>query len=73
MMPKSAPLTFPLSKFADLTSNASVLRYGIELDSYPAEQAPQRIQNVIQGMARLAGSRRQRATCSPNSTRLGNR
>jgi Uncharacterised methyltransferase family (DUF6094) len=37
--------------FADLTSNASVLRYGIELDGYRAEQAREQIQNVIQGNA----------------------
>ena len=37
--------------FAVLTGNAPVLRYGIELDSYRAEQARERVQNVIQGNA----------------------
>ena len=37
--------------FAALTGNASILRYGIELDSYRAEQAWERVQHVIQGNA----------------------
>ncbi len=37
--------------FAALTSSASVLRYGIELDSYRAEQARVRIEKVVQGNA----------------------
>ena len=37
--------------FAALTGNAPVLRYGIELDSYRAQQARERVQNVIQGNA----------------------
>jgi hypothetical protein len=37
--------------FEVITSGAEVLRYGIELDSYRAEQSKQRIQNVIQGNA----------------------
>jgi hypothetical protein len=35
--------------FEVITSDADVLRYGIELDAYRAEQARQRIPNVIQG------------------------
>jgi hypothetical protein len=35
--------------FEAITSGASVLRYGIELDGYRAEQARQQIPNVIQG------------------------
>ena len=35
--------------FEAITSGASVLRYGIELDAYRAEQAKRRIPNVIQG------------------------
>jgi SAM-dependent methyltransferase len=35
--------------FEAITSGAEVLRYGIELDAYRAEQARQRIPNVIQG------------------------
>ena len=35
--------------FEAITSGADVLRYGIELDAYRAEQAKQRIPNVIQG------------------------
>ena len=35
--------------FEAITSGAEVLRYGIELDAYRAEQAKQRISNVIQG------------------------
>jgi SAM-dependent methyltransferase len=35
--------------FDAITSGAEVLRYGIELDAYRAEQARQRIPNVIQG------------------------
>jgi 16S rRNA G966 N2-methylase RsmD len=35
--------------FEAITSGAGVLRYGIELDAYRAEQARQRIPNVIQG------------------------
>jgi hypothetical protein len=35
--------------FEAITSGAQVLRYGIELDAYRAEQARQRIPNVIQG------------------------
>jgi hypothetical protein len=35
--------------FEEITSGAEVLRYGIELDAYRAEQAKQRIPNVIQG------------------------
>jgi len=37
--------------FATLTENASVLRYGIELDSYRAAQARERVENVVQGNA----------------------
>ena len=37
--------------FAALTGNASIFRYGLELDSYRAEQARERVQNVIQGNA----------------------
>jgi hypothetical protein len=35
--------------FDVITSDADVLRYGIELDAYRAEQARQRIPNIIQG------------------------
>jgi 16S rRNA G966 N2-methylase RsmD len=35
--------------FEAITSGADVLRYGIELDAYRAEQARERIPNVIQG------------------------
>ena len=35
--------------FEAITSGAEVLRYGIELDAYRAEQARERIPNVIQG------------------------
>jgi hypothetical protein len=35
--------------FEAITSAAGVLRYGIELDAFRAEQARQRIPNVIQG------------------------
>ena len=35
--------------FEAITSRAEVLRYGIELDAYRAEQARQRIPNVVQG------------------------
>ena len=35
--------------FEAITSGAEVLRFGIELDAYRAEQARQRISNVIQG------------------------
>jgi hypothetical protein len=35
--------------FEVVTSGADVLRYGIELDSYRAEQARQRIPNIVQG------------------------
>jgi SAM-dependent methyltransferase len=35
--------------FEAITSGAEVLRYGIELDAYRAEQARQRIPNVVQG------------------------
>jgi len=37
--------------FAALTSDAPVLRYGIELDAYRAEQARARVENVVQGDA----------------------
>jgi len=37
--------------FAALTGNASIFRYGLELDSYRAEQARERVQHVIQGNA----------------------
>jgi hypothetical protein len=37
--------------FEAITNDPQVLRYGIELDSYRAEQSKQRIQNVIQGNA----------------------
>src|SRR5690349_3756342 len=37
--------------FAALTSSASVLRCGVELDNYRAEQARARIEKVIQGNA----------------------
>jgi tRNA1(Val) A37 N6-methylase TrmN6 len=35
--------------FEVITSGAEVIRYGIELDAYRAEQAGQRIPNIIQG------------------------
>src|SRR5208282_5005951 len=35
--------------FEAITSDAEVLRYGIELDAYRAEQARQRIPNILQG------------------------
>ena len=35
--------------FEVITSGAEVLRYGIELDAYRAEQAKQRIPNIVQG------------------------
>jgi len=35
--------------FEAITSSAELLRYGIELDAYRAEQAGQRIPNVVQG------------------------
>jgi 16S rRNA G966 N2-methylase RsmD len=35
--------------FEAITSGAQVLRYGIELDAYRAEQARERVPNVIQG------------------------
>jgi hypothetical protein len=35
--------------FEAITSDAEVLRYGIELDAYRAEQARERIHNVVQG------------------------
>ena len=35
--------------FEAITSGAEVLRYGIELDAYRAEQARQRIPNIVQG------------------------
>ena len=35
--------------FEAITSGAEVLRYGIELDAYRAEQAGQRIPNIVQG------------------------
>jgi tRNA1(Val) A37 N6-methylase TrmN6 len=37
--------------FEAITSNADVLRYGIELDAFRAEQARQRIPNIVQGNA----------------------
>ena len=37
--------------FAALTRDASMQRYGIELDSYRAEQARERVENVTQGNA----------------------
>ena len=37
--------------FEAITSGAEVLRYGIELDAYRAEQARQRIPNIVQGNA----------------------
>ena len=37
--------------FEVITDGAEVLRYGIELDAYRAEQARQRIHNVVQGNA----------------------
>jgi 16S rRNA G966 N2-methylase RsmD len=37
--------------FEAITSGAQVLRYGIELDAYRAEQARQRIPNIVQGNA----------------------
>ena len=37
--------------FEAITNDAQALRYGIELDSYRAEQSKQRIHNVIQGNA----------------------
>jgi hypothetical protein len=35
--------------FEVITNDAEVLRYGIELDAYSAEQARQRIPNIVQG------------------------
>jgi hypothetical protein len=35
--------------FEAITNSAEVLRYGIELDAYRAEQARQRIPNIVQG------------------------
>jgi len=35
--------------FEAITSDAEVLRYGIELDAYRAEQARERIPNIVQG------------------------
>jgi len=35
--------------FEVITSGAEVFRYGIELDAYRAEQARQRIPNIVQG------------------------
>ena len=35
--------------FAVITNGAEVLRYGIELDAYRADQARQRIPNIVQG------------------------
>jgi hypothetical protein len=35
--------------FETITSGAEVLRYGIELDAYRAEQARERIPNIVQG------------------------
>ncbi len=35
--------------FEAITHGAEVLRYGIELDSYRADQARERIANVLQG------------------------
>jgi hypothetical protein len=35
--------------FEAMTSDADVIRYGIELDAYRAEQAKQRIPNIVQG------------------------
>ena len=35
--------------FEAMTSSAELLRYGIELDAYRAEQARQRIPNIVQG------------------------
>jgi hypothetical protein len=37
--------------FEAITSDAEVLRYGVELDAYRAEQAGQRIPNIVQGNA----------------------
>jgi SAM-dependent methyltransferase len=37
--------------FEAITSDAEVIRYGIELDAYRAEQARQRIANIVQGNA----------------------
>src|ERR1035441_7613273 len=37
--------------FEVITNGAEVFRYGIELDAYRAEQARQRIPNIIQGNA----------------------
>jgi hypothetical protein len=37
--------------FEAITGDADVLRYGIELDAYRAEQAMQRIPNIVQGNA----------------------
>jgi hypothetical protein len=37
--------------FEAITSDAEVFRYGIELDAYRAEQATQRIPNIVQGNA----------------------
>ena len=35
--------------FAAITDGADVFRYGIELDAYRAEQARERLANVVQG------------------------
>jgi hypothetical protein len=35
--------------FESITSDAEVIRYGIDLDAYRAEQARQRIPNIVQG------------------------
>ena len=37
--------------FEVITSGAEVFRYGIELDAYRAEEARQRIPNIVQGSA----------------------
>jgi len=37
--------------FEIITSGAEVIRYGIELDAYRAEQARQRIPTIVQGNA----------------------
>jgi len=52
-MPVSAldPCVGDGGAFATIAEGAQVLRYGIELDAYRAEQASQRIANVLQGDA----------------------
>ena len=50
--------------FETITNGAEVFRYGIELDDCRAEQARQRIQNIVQGNARWKCSARSSALAS---------